>query len=283
MNILKENENQIALKETERALLLYLLKQIKNVCNETNIPYYASGGTCLGAVRHGGIIPWDDDIDLMMHRKYYNIFVNACNSKFEFPVLIRTRENDPWFCGEYIKICFKDDVKGYSDVSIDVFFLDETNPKRKIFRAIQNFLLTSLYYIKLYKISNEKNYNDYIPQNFLKKIFLQVAIKLPYKTIESWHKSIMTAEKKECTHVVNWGSCYSYKKATYSKKALGLPVEHKFENTYIFTPEHHEIILTQLYGKNYMTPPPPEKCVSHAYSQICCSDLDIDKILEEVS
>ncbi len=275
-------ENKMS-KDTECKLLLYLLKQVKDICKENNIPYYASGGTCLGAIRHQGFIPWDDDIDLMIPRKYYNVFVDAFNLKNNYPVLIRTRESDPWFCGEFIKICYKDDVKEYSDLSIDVFLLDETNPKRKIFRAIQNFSLILLYYIKIYKISKDGHGGNYKPQNFLKKFLLNIVALLPYKIIDLWHKRIMTAEKNECTHFINWGSCYSYKKATYSKSALGVPVERKFENTYISTPEHPEIILTQLYGENYMTPPPLEKQTTHGYSQLICSDLNLDKILKEIS
>lgn len=278
-----KDKSSINGKELERVLLLYLLKQIDNLCTEADIPYYASGGTCLGTIRHQGFIPWDDDIDLMIPRKYYDQFVEICDKKLKQPVLMRTRENDPWFCGEYIKICFKDDVKEYSDLSIDVFFLDETNPKRTIFRACQNFALISLYFIKLYKISKDGHGGDYTPHNPIKEILLKIASVIPYKTIDSMHKRIMLAEKKECSFFVNWGSTYSYKKSTYSKSALGTPIKRKFENTFIPTAEHPEVILKQLYGENYMTPPPPEKRIAHGYCEIQCSDLNLDKILEEIS
>ncbi len=269
-------------KGEARVLLLYLLNKLNMVCEAANIPCYASGGTCLGAVRHKGFIPWDDDIDYMMPRKYYDLFVETCERLLEKPVVIRTRENDPYFCCEYIKLCFEDDELGFSDISIDVFFLDETNPKRKLFRAIQNRILTDFYFIKLYKVSRLGKGDAYTPHNPLKKIYLGIMSHMSIKRIDSIHKKTMLAEKQECDYYVNWGSCYSYKKATYLKAALGTPKKAEFENTYIYIAERPEVILTQLYGENYMTPPPEDKRTNHGIRTINCSTLDFEAVKKEV-
>ncbi len=271
-------------KTEAKYLLLYLLKKFKEVCASAAIPYYASGGTCLGAVRHQGIIPWDDDIDVMMPRKYYDAFVSTCEKVLPNFLLIRTRENDPYFCGEYVKLCYRDDDKKFSDLSIDVFFLDETNPNRKIFRAIQNHLLLDLYFIKTYKVSKDKKGPSYKPHNIFRR--LQVAFwssMLSYKAIDKWHKRIMLAVKHPTDYWVNWGACYSYKKATYNKIAIGEPHEVPFENTVIAIAKEPEEILTHLYGPNYMTPPPPENRTDHGIPIFKCSLLDIDIIKKEVT
>ena len=270
-------------KEDVKILLLYLLKHVNKICEDANIPYYASAGTCLGAVRHEGLIPWDDDIDVMIPRKYYNLFVDKCSQYLESPIVIRTRENDSSFCCEYIKLCFKDDEIGYSDLSIDVFFLDETNPKRKIFRAIQNKILIDLYFVTKYKVSNAQKGDRYIPNNPFKRIYVSVlSALLPFSFIEKIHKKIMLAEKKEGLYWINWGSCYSYKKATYLKESFGTPQKMKYENTYIYAPEKPEVMLTQLYGSNYMTPPPPEKRTDHGVRKLNCSEINIEKIRKEI-
>ena len=226
-------------KSDVKTLLLYLLKYVNKICEDADIPYYASAGTCLGAVRHKGLIPWDDDIDIMIPRKYYDIFVEKCSQILESPVVIRTRENDPTFCCEYIKMCFKDDVLGYSDLSIDVFFLDETNPQRKVFRSIQNKLLIDLYFIKKYKLSKAKLAEAYVPNNILKRIYISVlSVFWSFKNIEKVHKNIMLAEKKVGDYWINWGSCYSYKKATYLKESFGIPQKLEYENAYIYAPEN---------------------------------------------
>lgn len=277
------SHNELMDKGKARFLLLYLLKKMNEISENEGIPYYASGGTCLGAIRHKGFIPWDDDIDVMIPRKYYVQFVEACQRHLEEPVAFRTRENDPYFCCEYIKLCFTDEELGYSDLSIDVFFLDETNPKRTVFRSLQNFLLTQLYYLKTYKVGKLGKGKPYWPKNSLRRIWLGLLSRiLSLKTIDRWHKATMIAEKSMSEYWINWGSCYSYKKATYSKNALGTPQKVKFENTYVYVAEHTEEILTHLYGSNYMTPPPPEKRTDHGVREIHCPMLYDKGILQRL-
>ncbi len=267
-------------KSKARVLLLHLLNALNDLCEAEQIPYFASGGTCLGAVRHKGFIPWDDDIDVMIPRKYYEKFVDACGRRLESPMVIRTRENDPFFCCEYIKLCYKDKTLEYSDLSIDVFFLDETNPRRKIFRAWQNFLLTQMYYVKMYKVSKLGQGKKYRPKSFLRRVWLGFWSKfLSLKLIDKWHKSVMLAEKHEGEYWINWGSCYSYKKATYLKAALGTPKKMPFEDTHVFVAENTEEILVHLYGANYMVPPPVEKRVDHGVREIDCPELYTTGIL----
>ena len=269
-------------KSKTRVLLLYLLKHLNQICEMASIPCYASGGTCLGAVRHKGFIPWDDDVDYMIPRKFYQLFVETCEKNLPSPVVIRTRENDPYFCCEYIKLCFKDDKRGFSDVSIDVFLLDETNPKKKMLRACQNFLLTQLYFIKQYKVSRDQKGDTYTPGNRLKQIYLSCMSCMPYRIIDKLHKYLMVCDKSNTESWVNWGSCYSYKKATYLKSAFGVPKKLPFENTYVYVAENPEEILIHLYGENYMVPPPLEKRTDHGVRQLCCDELNYDKIKKEV-
>ncbi len=279
-----QQDKNIMDKSDVRVLLLYLLKFVNQICEDAGIPYYASAGTCLGAVRHKGLIPWDDDIDIMIPRKYYDLFVEKCSQYLKSPVVIRTRENDPSFCCEYIKMCFKDDVLGYSDLSIDVFFLDETNPKRKAFRSLQNRILLDMYFTKRYKVSKTKKGDSYIPQNPLKRIYVSIlGSLLSFNAIEKLMQKTMAAEKNEGEYWINWGSCYSYKKATYLKQSFGTPKKMEYENTFIYVPENPDVMLTQLYGKNYMVPPPPEKRTNHGVRKLNCKELDIDAIRKEMN
>ena len=76
------------------AVLLDLLNEFSNVCKKYNIEWYADAGTILGAVRHGGFIPWDDDIDVMMSRKNYNKLCKIAEKEFHNPYFFQTEYSD---------------------------------------------------------------------------------------------------------------------------------------------------------------------------------------------
>ena len=78
---------EIHIEELKR-IQLDILTAVDEFCKEYNINYSLSSGTLIGAVRHQGYIPWDDDIDIMMSRKDYNRFVETC---YVFPVFLRLR------------------------------------------------------------------------------------------------------------------------------------------------------------------------------------------------
>lgn len=77
------------------AVELDLLSQLDGLCKKEHLRYYAAGGTMLGAVRHGGFIPWDDDIDIIMPRKDYDRMLLAAPSWFREPYFLQTEYTDP--------------------------------------------------------------------------------------------------------------------------------------------------------------------------------------------
>ena len=77
------------------AVELDLLNKILEVCKKYNIKIIASGGTLLGAVRHKGFIPWDDDIDLMMMRDQYDKLCDVAEKEFTYPYFFQTEYTDP--------------------------------------------------------------------------------------------------------------------------------------------------------------------------------------------
>ena len=269
-------------KSEAKIYLLYMLRKIFDITESENIPIYASGGTCLGMMRHKGIIPWDDDIDLMIFRKDYEKFVKACEKNLKSPIVIRTRENDKFHCEEFAKICLLDDDGNYTDLSIDIFELDETNPERKKFREFQSFCLKRLYFIKKYKATLAGK-GEYRPGSLKAKIGVGFFARIfTFNFIEKCFYKLIMGEKKQGDYVVNWGASYSYKKATYPKIAFGTPQKMPFENTYMWAEEHPEMILERLYGKDYMTPPPKDKQIDHGVRKFKCTALDYENIKKEI-
>ena len=133
-----------------------ILKDFIQICEENNIQYFLDGGTLLGAIRHEGYIPWDDDIDVMMLREEYDKFINFMekNPSEKYDLLSLETKKD------YIRAFSKLSLKGthveeYTDIntdykigiSIDIFVLDyvpDKYLKKKIFMKIKPIFLVCL-------------------------------------------------------------------------------------------------------------------------------------------
>ena len=114
--------------------MLEMLKYIDQKCRENNIPYWLSSGTCLGAVRHGGFIPWDDDVDIEMLKSDYPRFKQMMNENANDNIAFQTHDSDPEYFAPYGKIrdlnsvieegnCH-DRYYKYRGVYIDVFVIE---------------------------------------------------------------------------------------------------------------------------------------------------------------
>lgn len=95
-----------SVKETQK-VLLNLFKEVKLVLESNNIPYYLIYGSLLGAVRHKGFIPWDDDLDLCIDKKYYEIAISLLKDKLPETILVHNKETDPIYWLPFTKIRYK--------------------------------------------------------------------------------------------------------------------------------------------------------------------------------
>lgn len=120
-----------------------LFQFVDSICRKYNIAYYAIGGTLLGAVRHQGFIPWDDDIDLAMFRSDYERFVKYAMMEMKAPVFVQSPESETDYALSHIKIRnssstgatrFDFEFNYNKGVFIDVFPIDNIpdNPEKKV-------------------------------------------------------------------------------------------------------------------------------------------------------
>ncbi len=112
---------------------LEILNVVDRFCRERNIPYFLCGGTLLGAVRHQGFIPWDDDLDICMPRQDYDRFISAWHESSPDGFMLQNKDSAPAFQQSFTKIrklhtTFLEDIddvnRFYTGIFIDVFPVD---------------------------------------------------------------------------------------------------------------------------------------------------------------
>lgn len=258
--------NQELLKVQQ--LELDLLKEFIKICEEENLRYFAIAGTVLGAVRHGGFIPWDDDIDVGMPRRDYEKFLKIAQDKLPKHMFLQHYTTDPDVPFHFAKLrnsnttfvelsCAK--VKMNHGVYIDVFPLDgfpDSKLKQKFIRTKK--VLFDIYMGRLF-YGSKVNLKVRILSRML--MVLMPNYKKQIIKNEKFYKSF-DYDKKD--NVISYYSGYGLK-AMAPKEFFGDGKEYEFEGVKVKVPAKTDEYLTKLYG-DYMKLPPEEKRYGHHYT-----------------
>ena len=249
---------------------LKLLIEFDRLCKENGLYYVLCGGTLLGAVRHKGFIPWDDDIDVLMPRKYYDRLLNVKN--IDLSSLPEYVELASWKSGStdypFIKLIDKRTVidSKYNDdrktnhLWIDIFPIDG-NPEsdielKKLYRKSKFYRRILL--LKMARLGQGKSFIKRAMKPALKLLFLPVSIKWICKRIDALAKTYDVESSKYLGGVVwGYGTCERIDKESFLH-----PVSIEFEGHFFNAPSNYDEYLTNLYG-DYLKMPPVEKRVTH--------------------
>lgn len=247
--------------------LLILLKEIDDICKKYDITYYCTGGTLIGAVRHGGFIPWDDDIDVYMFRNDFFRFAQAFEKENMSGRTLTFREKDndyhstiPRYVDTNSTVFCKYHMLGHAAAGtlIDVFILD---PVPSECEARRDFLDKFFIYCDLvmpfYSFSHRsfnKNYDLYDE-------YLDHSGKSQKdNVIEKLSKELFTLDPDKYDSVLlRWGSIPNF----FPKSMFGEPVYMDFEDMKIPVPEGWYDYLVQLYGSEWMNIPYVETQDTH--------------------
>jgi len=248
------------------AVLLDLLVEFMRVCNENGIQYFMCGGTILGAVRHNGFIPWDDDIDIMMLRSEYEKLCKIGPIAFKHPYFFQTEQTDPGSCKGHAQIRNSNTTGFLIDekqanftfnqgIFIDVFPLDDIPSRFRVqYRHIENVV----------RLHHEcKEMRDVVmyhrcpslTKNFRKDIMLVVKnLWHRYRwSKQSYTQKINTFEdvctkynNTDCTNVIL--TPFPIENGIWKKSYFSDAVYFPFEMINVPVPIGYESILKEIYG-----------------------------------
>ena len=248
--------------------LLGILKKIKEICDENNIHWFVAYGSCIGAVRHKGMIPWDDDIDICMPRPDYDRFVEICRKtdlgNHELAVINEFPEYYEFIIRLFDKnssVLFDDWHTLVSGIFIDIFPLDgaadgniKDNHKKFVFwQQVSRFSHMRFPRSKRMEILKAGGYRGYIAI-LLVMVFRKPLQKISVKKIDK----IVRKYSYENSEYVGFYNEITNLKSFVPKEWISETIMVPFENIEVPIPKHYHEYLTRIYG-DYMTPPPENK------------------------
>jgi len=241
-------EKKLSLEEIHEELLCQL-RDIVAICDRHGIEYNMMCGSLLGAVRHKGFIPWDDDIDLLITRENFEklrrIYPEECDKRFELTYL------NTWTP----RVMNRDPEKAAAFT--DFFILDSVPPagwKRKV------------WYLKLHILQGMMKKNvDYSRFNLKNKIMLfgTHILGLPFST--EWKAKMyekISTQNPPSDEVCMSNGAFGLGQHIWNPEQFKEKITVKFEDVDVLIPAKYDEVLTVLFGPDYMTPPPVEERVA---------------------
>lgn len=218
--------------------MLEILKVVDGICRKHDIKYWLSGGTLLGAVRHGGFIPWDDDLDIEMMREDFIRFSEIANVELPDNLIIHTALNDPKYVYLYAKVR---DLNSYIKEKCPV---NQSFKYQGVFVDIFPREYSSLVWCKIAaKLYNRLCYNLVLGTGlrfFLYRIFRKILVNIVFPLLRLFSK---VSHKKRICHTYG----VSFYDSFESSDIFPL-TEIEFEGGHYFAPNNPHAYLTSIYG-----------------------------------
>lgn len=244
------------------AVQLDLLNELDRVCKKHNLRYTLDFGTLLGAIRHKGFIPWDEDIDVSMLREDFVKLQEIASEEFKHPYFFQTVDTDPEFEGGIARIRRSDTTflqkegvvyrtKHNHGIFIDIFVFD--NAPSNDFAEVRKVHLecNKIYFLGVFVLAHRLSlrFGKSLPKRIVKKLYA----KLNYGTVARAYRMIedRATSFPDCGYVC----CFDTPIDTWLRPKLWFEeITHApFEGMMFPVSAHYDELLTQRYG-DYMTP-----------------------------
>ena len=234
---------------------LEILKEFDRFCTEKGIRYYIGWGTLIGAVRHKGFIPWDDDLDVLVPRPDFMKLVDEySSSSYSFHTIYNDRSH-PYLFGRFCtnKVYSYHIGKPFYDFGIDVYTING---------APTSIEEQQIFIKKVFKQKKKaRNLNRFRNRLIRRNLW-------PFKSMEFGllHRQLLRAEKELTRY--DYETCeyiwpFGLSKSILKKDLYGTPVKLQFEDGFFNAPEHFHEVLTINYGDYMQLPQEDERKPRH--------------------
>ena len=270
-------DNSYGLLKVQKANLI-LLEEIDRICRKHNISYMLDAGTLLGAIRHGGFIPWDDDADIAVRRQDWEVFRRVARMELREDFTLLTpqdlSQNNKFydFTPRFIynksirrKAGKEDEYYGgkLNHLWVDIFILDNL-PNAKLSKK----LVLSLQKL-IYLLSMGHRYRlDYKKYSLLQKICIfiisNIGKVIPMKTLYKLQNNLSKAFNKKNVKKVYYSNYQpDYIDISLDKSCIEKTTYIQFEDSKLSIPESYEEILRTVYGDYMKLPPKSQRVATH--------------------
>ena len=275
------------IKERWNATILDILKAFMDICERHDLTFYCCAGTAIGAVRHGGIIPWDDDIDVIMPRPDYDRLLEIAKTEDFGRYEIISPYNDDTYPLYFSKLSDRTttlvedrQIPCVIGLYVDIFPLDATDDdveKAKRLKARYTKIIN-----RLNAVSTHNSFGEYMALLKDPKEWGRFAIKTAAFFFRSAIRRHLISQMDEMSHRYDYGKAknvqvytgsYGFKEV-FPKEWLGKGRMFKFEDTEVPLPEEYDKYLRHFFGDYMQFPPVEQRIEKHhrAYLNMDCKE-----------
>lgn len=262
--------------------LLKLFREVDEICREHNLRYVLAGGSLIGALRHEGFVPWDDDVDLYMPRPDWEKFIEICETELPPDREIQCSEVDrnytnsfPRYASTNTCAIHKSQIigKDCGGEIIDIITLDPVPADDKEYEKYRTHMMI---YSDLINISVGYSDRWEIPASMYLKYLLSYIFLGKKRTLAKLEKIMFSYKEEECDrYAMRWGGC-----PFLFNKDMMFPVkEGDFEGQKAMIPNKCSDYLIWHYGDEWAYMPPHDKREGHV--AVCVDDLPYQELREE--
>ena len=274
------------LNDTQR-YILYVLQEVTRVLEELNIPYFMQGGTMLGAIRHGGFIPWDDDVDLGIPRADYDRLLKEVSARLPENLELRTYDDETDHHYYFARIVDKryqirrmgSIEERLENIWVDLFPLDGM-PNGFVSRQWHKMrlLVTRLkFHLSCFEKVNIKRPGRPLVERIIIRFAMITHVGSWWNTRKQLDKLDRLLKKyppEKSRYLVNFTGQTSFKfNEMFRKEIYGQGKAYAFEDMVLIGPEQYDPYLKSLYG-DYMTPPKESDRNAHAAQLVPVEEVE---------